>query len=287
MTEVRMRRCRVGERGGMAFCSILATNTKLRHVDLSANYIGYHGCRSIEAALEKRHKKTQLPVLTLDLEGNLVFQEIWNGITHGLGVLLAFIGAWTMSAAVQHKTYLHVLSCAVYSLSLVVLYTSSTLYHSFFSMRHTKWIFEVLDKCAIYMLISGSYTPFLSIVLAHEPLWSTGLLVFLWLLCVLGIGVEFTLPTWQHKGKFSLAMYLGMGWSAVVCLPEVARILPPQGINLMVLGGVSYTAGVPFFVRNNNLDHAIWHLFVLAGSIFHWCGVYFYVVPFHGHHCIG
>jgi hemolysin III len=120
-------------------------------------------------------------------------------------------------------------------------------------------------------------------------------------------------------------MYLGMGWSALVCLPEVARTMPNEGIRLMVLGGVAYTAGVPFFVRNNSkfdrmcvpigytmtlgitrklyrhnflqqnthpdypcvfldLDHAIWHLFVLAGSAFHWCGIYFYVAPYPLHH---
>jgi hemolysin III len=70
------------------------------------------------------------------------------------------------------------------------------------------------------------------------------------------------------------------GWSALICLPEVARKLPEGCTNLMILGGVGYTAGVPFFVRNNNLDHAIWHLFVLAGSICHWCGIYFYVTHY-------
>lgn len=86
-------------------------------------------------------------------------------------------------------------------------------------MRTTKWVFEVLDKCAIYILISGSYTPFLQIVLSHEPLWSTYMLSFLWILCGLGITMEFSLPTWEHRSKFSLAMYLGMGWLALVCLP--------------------------------------------------------------------
>lgn len=169
---------------------------------------------AIENAMNT-HKK-RIPI---DLEGNLVFQEVMNCITHGLGVLLAFFGSTTLFAAVRDSSPRHRVSCAVYSTSLVVLYTSSTLYHSFFSMRNTKWVFEVLDKCAIYILISGSYTPFLQIVLAHEPLWSVFLLGFLWLLCFLGITVEFAFPTWQYKGMFSLAMYLGMGWSAVVCLP--------------------------------------------------------------------
>lgn len=104
---VRLRRCRIGEKGGLAFASMIP-NCNLENVDLSANYIGYHGCREIESAMEKRgYSKTSL---SLDLEGNLVFQEIWNGITHGLGVLLAFVGAWTMSTEVQHKPYV---SCFV------------------------------------------------------------------------------------------------------------------------------------------------------------------------------
>lgn len=116
----------------------------------------------------------------------------------------------------------------------------------------TVYMVQVMDKCAIYILIAGSYTPFLQVVLAHEPLFSNYLLFFLWTMCILGIGVEFVLPNWMYKPTFSLAMYLGMGWSALVCLPEVARTMPNEGVRLMLLGGVAYTAGVPFFVRNNS-----------------------------------
>lgn len=253
MEKISMRRCRVGERGAIAFATYLVPSkvSALRIADLSSNYIGYRGSIVIEKAVQERERK-HLPPLILDLEGNLVFQEIMNSVTHGLGVLLAFAGAGIMSEAVRGSSQRHVWSCGVYSTSLVVLYISSTLFHSFFTMRHTKWVFEVLDKCAIYILIAGSYTPFLQVILAHEPLWSEGLLGFLWLLCVMGVGVEFFFPSWQHKGKFSLAMYLGMGWSALVCLPEVARTAPHEAIDFMALGGVAYTAGVPFFVRNNS-----------------------------------
>lgn len=260
LEQLSMRRCSIGERGGLAFAKyVLASQaTRLVSVDLSANNIGYHGCIAIERAalvretLVQQSESTGYKAISLDLDGNLVFQEIMNSVTHGLGVLLAFVGSHAMSTAVQHQSARHVWSCGIYSTSLVVLYTSSTLYHSFFSLRHTKWVFEVLDRCAIYILIAGSYTPFLHIVLAHEPMWSNGMLAFLWILCFMGVGVEFLFPSWRRKGTFSLAMYLGMGWSAVMCLPEVARILDPNAINLMALGGVAYTAGVPFFVRDNS-----------------------------------
>ena len=252
--RLSLRRCQIGERGALALAAYIvpSTTTKLTQIDVSANHCGYHGCVAIDRALQAREQKGWMPVMTIDLEGNHVFQEIMNGVTHGLGVLLAFIGASILSNAVQGKSPWHAVSCGIYSTSLVVLYTSSTLYHSFFTMLHTKWVFEILDKCAIYILIAGSYTPFTTIVLHHEPIYSIGLLTFLWSCCVLGIGVEFGFPTWRHRGKFSLAMYLGMGWSALVCLPEMARILPRRALDWMVLGGVAYTAGVPFFLRDNS-----------------------------------
>jgi hemolysin III len=172
------------------------------------------------------------------------------------------------------------MACTVYSASLLLLYTSSTLYHSFFTLQHTKSIFEVLDKCAIYILIAGSYTPFLQIVLGHVPRWSVYLLAFIWSCGLCGIYVQLTAPDWKHKKIFSLLMYVGMGWACLVCLPELSPLLPPAATNLLIMGGVGYTSGIPFFIRNNNLDHSIWHLFVLTGSLFHWLCVYWYVIPF-------
>jgi hemolysin III len=136
-----------------------------------------------------------------------------------------------------------------------------------------------MDKCAIYVLIAGSYTPFLTVMFADKPIFSTGLLGFIWTCCLLGISVEAMAPTWKWRPVFSLSMYLGMGWAALVCLPEAHHRLSVRCIQLLILGGVGYTAGVPFFLRDNNLDHAIWHLFVLSGSIFHWLAVYLYVAP--------
>jgi hemolysin III len=276
--KLAMRRCLVGERGALVFAEAIAGSAVcgISEVDLSANFIGQHGSTAVEHAVQKR-TESDFSLMTVDLEGNLVFQEVMNAVTHGLGLLLAFLASYLMSARVAHLSLRHVLSTGVYSLSLIVLYSSSTLYHSFFILQNTKYIFEVLDKCAIYILIAGSYTPFLQIVLAHEPLWSTWLLGFIWCCCVFGIIVEASLPVWRYKRAFSLAMYLGMGWASIVCLPAVAVQIPDNAIRLMILGGVAYTVGIPFFVRNNNIDHAIWHIFVLAGSTLHWLGVYLYV----------
>jgi hemolysin III len=205
--------------------------------------------------------------------------QIMNGITHGLGVLLSLIGGYLLYNRVRDMSYVHHISCAVYTTSLLALYMSSTLYHSFYALQHAKYVFMVFDKCAIYILIAGTYTPFLQIMLVDKPIWSVGLLGFIWVCCFLGISVEAFYPTWRYRPMFSLAMYLGMGWACIVCLPEMKSRMPIGCINLILLGGVGYTVGVPFFVRNNNLDHAIWHLFVMAGSIFHWFAIYLYVAP--------
>lgn len=248
-----IRGCRIRERGALAFAEFicLCPQAGIIEADISNNRIGYRGCVTIEKAIIERSKNQKLPPLTIDMEANLVFQEIMNSVTHGLGVVLAFIGASMLSSRVQGLSDRHFWSCAVYSTSLVVLYTSSTLYHSFFSLRTPRQIFQVMDKSAIYVLIAGSYTPFLQIVLAHEPLWSTYLLGFLWTCCIMGIWVEFAYPEWHYLGYFSLTMYLAMGWSCVVCLPEIATILP-EIIPWFFFGGVAYTGGVPFFVRSDS-----------------------------------
>jgi hemolysin III len=201
-----------------------------------------------------------------------------NGCTHGLGIILAIVGAVLLSRRARDMSLRHVISCAVYSLSLLMLYTSSTLYHSFFALQNTRYIFEVLDKCAIYILIAGSYTPFITIIMNSHFHLQVAMLLFIWLGTFAGIYVEFYHPTWKHKTVFSLSMYLGMGWVAAFAPKDVVAIVPPAAKNLIILGGVGYTSGVPFFLRNNFLDHSIWHLFVLTASIFHWAAVYFYII---------
>ena len=200
-----------------------------------------------------------------------------NSITHGLGILFAIIGAIALSNRTKNQPTHSIVACAMYSTSLLFLYTCSTLFHSFFALRTTRFLFGIFDHCAIYILIAGSYTPYLAISLHHQPLWSVYLLSFIWICCFSGIVVEAFYPSWKYKGKFSLAMYLGMGWACVVCLPDLIAVIPKEAITLLVMGGIGYTTGVPFFVRNGNLDHSIWHIFVLAASVFHWIGVYLYV----------
>mmetsp|Transcript_2943 Transcript_2943/g.6371 ORF Transcript_2943/g.6371 Transcript_2943/m.6371 type:complete len:638 (+) Transcript_2943:112-2025(+) len=286
-----MRGCRIGERGALVFASTVCGENSvggLKEVDLSACRIGFRGCIAIDEALMKRRtedcgsgseqlKEMAPSAVVVDLESNMVFQEVMNCVTHGLGILLGTFGTYLLNHQISGQPSHYTISCAIYSASLIVLYTSSTLYHSFFALRKTAYIFKVFDRCAIYLLIAGSYTPFLMIALHHEPLWSLHLLLFIWACAISGILVEAFALGWKHKSKFSLAMYLGMGWCCVMCLEDLQEVLPVNASVLMIAGGVAYTGGVPFFIRNNNLDHSIWHMFVLAGSILHWLAVYWYV----------
>ena len=163
-----MRGCRIGERGAFAFVSHVlesppiendADNNNgkeesrnstcnccgLREIDLSANRIGFYGVFSIEKALKRRMELDATnETIEIDLEANMVFQEVMNTVTHGLGIALALIGTILLSERVRGKSAVHVFSCAVFSISLVVLYLSSTLFHSFFALQRTRYIFQVL-----------------------------------------------------------------------------------------------------------------------------------------------
>ncbi|KAL7528974.1 hypothetical protein ACHAWF_002791, partial [Thalassiosira exigua] len=270
-----MRGCRIGERGAFAFASRVLTaedeeedekgddgggegkwDCGLREVDLSVNRIGFYGVLAVEKAMKRRTEvfeerrrrgKEEDIRSVVDLEGNMVFQEVMNCVTHGLGIFLALLGTFLLSREVRGKPRHYVLSCAIFSASLVVLYLSSTLYHSFFALQRTRYVFQVFDMSAIYVLIAGSYTPFLSVALRHEARRSNALLAFIWTCGLSGIGVEALMPLWKHKPKFSLAMYLGMGWSCLICMGDLVAALPRNALCFLVAGGVAYTSGVPFF----------------------------------------
>eukprot|EP00457_Paulinella_chromatophora_P005709 gb/GEZN01005726.1/.p1 GENE.gb/GEZN01005726.1/~~gb/GEZN01005726.1/.p1 ORF type:complete len:574 (-),score=67.06 gb/GEZN01005726.1/:41-1693(-) len=244
----------------------------LAEVDFSMNMIGWHGVDALKE-VERKLGGT----VRLNTDDNLVFPEVMNSLTHGLGFLFCFVGSWYMlKKTLQGEGRpLEFWSCLVYCFTLILLYFSSTFYHIFFMTRNIRYVFGVLDHCAIYLLIAGSYTPILCILLGDKTyvIW---LLVMLWVCCMLGILVA----AMSEKGheKLSLALYLMMGWSCLFCGSDIVARLPSHGLQLLLGGGLAYTGGVPFFVADKYLFHAIWHVFVLAGSIFHYFTVYFYVL---------
>ena len=205
-------------------------------------------------------------------------EEIANGITHGVGVVLSTIGAAVLitSAALRGDVW-RIASFSVYGSSLVFLYLSSTLYHLFQSSR-MKQLFRVLDHTAIYLLIAGTYTPFLLISL--RGVWGWTLFGIIWGLALAGIGFKVFSKRRFRGLPLSTATYVLMGWLGIIALKELLARLPLGGLIWLFAGGMLYTAGIIFFSwQRLRYHHAIWHLFVLGGSACHYVAIALYLLP--------
>ena len=200
--------------------------------------------------------------------------ERMNSITHLLGAVLAGVGLVFLVVRAAHAgDPWKIVSFSIYGGTLVALYTASALYHSI--RGASKKILQKFDHGAIYLLIAGSYTPFTLVTLRGA--WGWSLFGVVWGLAVIGI-LQDTLFT-KRKGVLSVAMYLLMGWIAVVAMRPLSRAIPAAGITWLVAGGLFYTIGVVFYALDKKLvhSHVIWHLFVLAGSICHYFTIFLYV----------
>ena len=190
-------------------------------------------------------------------------EEIAHAVTHGIGMLGSLVGLVVLVVlAAAHGDTRLVVGVSVFGASMVILYTASTLYHALTAKR-AKRVFELLDHGAIYLLIAGTYTPFLLVVLGGS--WGWSMFGVVWGLAVLGIIYEVVLRRpWKWV---SLAFYLALGWLVVVVAKPLVAALPPGGLVLMAAGGVAYTGGAVFYAwRGFPYHHAVWHLFVLIGT---------------------
>jgi hemolysin III len=205
-----------------------------------------------------------------------VAEEVASCITHGIGALLSMAGLVVLAVlASTHGTALHVVSCTVFGSTMVLLYLASTLYHGI-PFPRVKQIFQVLDHCAIYLLIAGSYTPFTLVTFRGPVGWSMFGLV--WGLALVGILLQ-TTPSWKTEW-LRMTLYIAMGWLVVIATKPFILGMPLGGLLLVFFGGVAYTAGIIFYRwRTLPYNHAIWHLFVLAGSMLHFLAVLWYVIP--------
>ena len=197
-------------------------------------------------------------------------EELINAYSHGLGAVLAFIAAIFLIVKGYGLPLGQWISLWVYGLSLVLLLSSSMLYHFAQDERKRYW-YKKLDHTAIYYLIAGTYTPFLSIAIptakAHH------LLIALWVIAL--IGTLFKLVFIHRFQKVSLAGYLVMGWLAVLVMDDMQRYLSKDAIQLLIAGGLAYTVGTLFYaLKNVRYSHAIWHVFVLLGAGLHFLAIY-------------
>lgn len=197
-------------------------------------------------------------------------EELANTVTHGIGLVASLVGLPTLvMVAARSGTARQIVACSVFAATLVILYAASTLYHALPSSR-AKQVLRVVDHSAIYLLIAGSYTPFALGVLGGG--WGWTLFGLIWGLAAFGILYK-TLLGFRFP-RLSTLLYVGMGWLAVVAIGPLTEALPAGGLAWLLAGGLCYTAGVPFYVRDRlRYRHAVWHLFVLAGSACHYAAV--------------
>lgn len=215
-----------------------------------------------------------------DLHERLVYysrgEELVNRCTHGIGAIVSLIGsaAVIMLAFRQHDSYRFVSAC-MYGVSMVTFYGLSTAYHSVRKPR-VRYVFRILDHASIYLMIAGSYTPF-TLVTLRGP-WGWSLFGTVWGLGTVGaVAKIFT----THRLRFIGPMlYIALGWIVVIALKPLVAALPVNGMLLLFGGGVAYTAGVIFYLWDRlPFNHAIWHLFVLTGSVCHYFAIFKYVIP--------
>lgn len=197
-------------------------------------------------------------------------EEIANAVTHGIGALLSIAALVILIVFAALKgTAWHVVSFAVFGMTLVILYTESTLYHSI-TNKKVKKLFRKFDHMSIYMLIAGTYTPFCLTALRGKFGW----IIFgvIWASAAAGITLKafFT----GKKDKLSTLLYIVMGWLIVLSLKKLYLTMPFSGVVFLVLGGVLYTVGAFIYSKDNwPFNHGVWHLFVIGGSVCHFFSV--------------
>jgi hemolysin III len=202
-------------------------------------------------------------------------EEIVNAVSHGLAALLSVAGLTLLvTLAWIQADMLKVISFSIYGASLVLLFSASTLYHALLHEK-AKSIFKLLDHCAIYLLIAGTYTPLLLVTLADDI--GPPVLAIIWVLAIAGI--VFKVKFGNKYKKLSLSTYLGLGLISLTFIHKLNDKLAPEGMFLLALGGIISGLGTIFYVRKNKkFSHAIWHLFVFSAAVCHFFMIFFYVL---------
>lgn len=203
-------------------------------------------------------------------------EELANRLTHGVAALLSMIGLVFMLVSAGHSgDPYRIVSAAVFCGMLSLFYVVSTLYHSFRNQK-VRYVFRILDHAGIFLVIAGSYTPFLLVSLRDGHGW-----ILFWVVWVLALSGVIFKSFMTHRLSFlSPIFYIVLGWIIVVDLEGLLTMVPHGGVTLLVAGGLFYTVGVIFYAIDRiPYNHAIWHVFVIAGSICHYFSVLFYVLP--------
>lgn len=197
-------------------------------------------------------------------------EEIANAITHGIGALLAVAALVVLIVmAAIHGSVWHIVSFSIFGATLVLLYFASTLYHSLTHAK-AKRVFHKFDHISIYLLIAGTYTPFCLTALRGWIGWTV--LGVVWSCAILGAVLKAI--SVGKRIKLSTVLYILMGWVILVAIQPLSKAMPFNGFLFLIAGGISYTIGTIFFIRNQvKYNHSVWHVFVLGGSVLHFFSV--------------
>lgn len=316
LTDVDVASCGLRDLGVTELAAAIETSPQIRRVDLRRNAFGAEGCRKLldavvrgkargtcglqeldvslnglghktvtlmRSALVCQPKKKHdglLSTLKID-EGNYTTEELLNALTHGIGCLLALLGSVPLlsDAATQDRATFWM--CFVYSATLVFCFASSCAYHACFRLPTAFKYLQRADHAAIYLLIAGSYTPFLGVAM-RDHLGATAILVLVWisgaigcLAAAAGVGLHLS-----SINPLEVCVYASMGLAVLPIIPDVQQAYPPEAFVLLVLGGAAYLVGIVFFVGGSvhPILHVVWHLFVLTGAFVHWFAIYLHLV---------
>ncbi len=204
-------------------------------------------------------------------------EEIANSITHGVGIVFSLVALTILLVyAIWDRSALSIVGFSIYGLCSLCLYVASTLYHSFQNDK-LKHLFRVFDHSAIYLFIAGTYTPVA--LLAMKGSWRIGILSSVWTIALFGILFKvFTRKKFEKNKVFSLILYIAMGWLMVIAIKPMMSMVSPGFLIWLLAGGIIYTLGTIFYsIKKIPYNHAIWHFFVLAGSVTHFFGIFLYL----------
>ena len=203
-------------------------------------------------------------------------EEFVHAVSHGAGVVLSIAGLWWMlNLSIDTSDPWRIVASCIYGASLISVFLTSTLYHGLHASPR-KHLFKLLDHCSIYLLIAGTYTPFLLVAMRTDTGW--WMFGAIWSLATAGIVTK--LWFLHRHPRLSLISYLLMGWLIVLAAPQLADVIGANGVAWLIAGGACYTVGALFYKATRlSFNHAIWHLFVLAGGACHFLAVVWYVLP--------
>ena len=202
-------------------------------------------------------------------------EEIFSAVTHGVGALLSIIALVLMlMRATQSEKPNAIFASAMFGGTLIILYTMSTLYHSL-AAKGAKKVFRIFDHDTIFLLIAGTYTPYLLVAMNNRAAWC----IFFVLWALAAVGIVFDSIMLDKFRKIEMVLYVCMGWCILLALGSLLENLAPMGFALLLAGGIFYTVGIVFYaMKKVKYMHSIWHLFVLCGSALQFFSVYLYVL---------